>query len=172
MAFILTYRVNELLDGWANFAQGINLIFLPAGVKHLAILLAGKWGALGCLIALFMLSREFWNGLPAEQLIIYSTISTASTWLGIVLSLKMLGISKDLSNLKFMQLPVIDLITTGLHSFTTNVFFILAGIKTENFMENALAMMFGDYVGSFTVLMLLWLGLILLKRLNAPARNP
>jgi len=71
-----------------------------------------------------------------------------------------------------MQLPVIDLITTGLHSFTTNVFFILAGIKTENFMENALAMMFGDYVGSFTVLMLLWLGLILLKRLNAPARNP
>lgn len=168
-AYFAAYRVNELFDGWALYAQGINLIFIPAGIKHLAILLAGPWGALGCALALFMLALEFWHGAAPELIALYSVISTAATWLGILLSLRLLGIARDLHNLKFMHLPVMDLITTAIHGFTTNLFFIVAGMKSENFLTNALAMMFGDYAGSFIVLTLLWLGLALLKRQQKPA---
>ena len=164
LTFFLGYRVNEQMDSWALYAQGINLIFLPAGIKHLSILLCGKWGALGCLVSLFIVATEFWNGVPTEQIALYSVISTAATWAGIVLSMRILGIHKNLQNLQFMHLPIMDLITTAIHGFTTNAFFILVGMKSEHFISNALAMMFGDFTGSFIILMLLWMGVVLFKR--------
>jgi hypothetical protein len=163
-AYFLTYRVNELFDGIALFAQGINLIFLPAGIKHLAILLAGAWGALGCLIALFVLAQEFWQGAPTGSIAIYSVVSTCATWLGIALSLRLMGIGKDLRQLKFTHLPMMDLITTALHGFLTNAYFMMAGMKSERWIENALAMMLGDFVGSFFILMLLWFGLSVFRK--------
>jgi hypothetical protein len=78
--------------------------------------------------------------------------------------MRILGIDKNLQNLQFIHLPVMDLITTAIHGFTTNAFFILAGMKSENFISNALAMMFGDFTGSFITLMLLWLGLVVFKK--------
>ncbi len=164
LTFYLGYRVNEQMDSWALYAQGINLIFLPAGIKHLSILLCGKWGALGCLVGLFILANEFWNGVPTEHIALYSVVSTAATWMGIALSMRILGIDKNLQNLQFIHLPVMDLITTAIHGFTTDAFFILAGMKSENFISNALAMMFGDFTGSFITLMLLWLGLVVFKK--------
>jgi hypothetical protein len=167
LAYVLIYRINELLDVWAIYTQGINLIYLPAGIKHLAILLAGKWGALGCMTALFFLAGEFWQGVPIEQLGLYSLVSTGSTWAGIVLSLRIMGIDKDLGNFRFFHLPVMDIITTALHGFTANAFFIASGMKTEHFISNALAMMFGDFVGSFIILMLLWLALFTMRNSRA-----
>jgi hypothetical protein len=159
ISYFITYRVNEAFDDWALYAQGISLIFLPAGIKHLAILLGGVWGALGCFLALFILTIEVWAGHSWLEIASYSLISTASTWVGILFSLRVLGISRDLKNLKFMHLLQIDLITTGLHGFTINAYLIWAGMKTENFVRNALAMSFGDFVGSFILLTLLWLSL-------------
>ncbi len=163
VTYFLTYKVNELLDSWVLYTQGIALVFLPAGIKHIAILIAGKWGALGCLVALFVLANDFWSGVPTEQIAAYSVISTAATWIGIILSMRLLQIDQGLRSLKFMHLPLMDLITTSIHGFTTNAFFLLAGMKSENFMGNALAMMFGDFVGSFIILTLLWSGLLLTR---------
>jgi len=171
LAYVFTYRLNELIDPWALYAQGINLVFLPAGIKHLAILLAGPWGALGCAIALVGLATEFWSGWPVEHIALYSAISTGATWVGIRLSMRVLGIAPDLSNLQFLHLPLMDLLTTALHGFTTNAFFIGSGMKSDNFVSNALAMMFGDFVGSFIVLASLWLALVLLRRQRALQTN-
>ena len=169
ISYFLTYRINEIADDWALYAQGINLVFLPAGIKHLSILLAGKWGALGCFLSLFVLASEFWDGVSSAQIAFYSAISTGATWMGIALCMRALSIQKDLHNLRFMHLPLMDLVTTAIHGFTTNAFFIWAGMKTENFVPNALAMMFGDYVGSFLILTLLWFALSLYKRYNRPS---
>ena len=166
--YYLTYRANELFDSWFLYAQGIALVFLPAGIKHLSILIAGSWGALGCFVALFILANEFWLGVPPAEIALYSLISTGSTWAGIVLCLRTLGINRDLHNIRFIHLPLIDLFTTFLHGFTTNLFFITIGMKKDNFMSNALAMMFGDYIGSFILLTLLWLAISYSKRMRRP----
>jgi len=163
-AYLLAYRLNEYFDSWALFAQGITLIFLPAGIKHLSILLGGKWGALGCFLALFALAHEFWAGQPYDRLALYSLISTASTWGAIVFSLWVLGISASLKELRFYHLPMIDLITTAAHGFATNTYFIMSGMKSDHLIENALAMMFGDFAGSFILLTLLWIGLSIFKK--------
>jgi hypothetical protein len=158
--YFVTYRFNELFDAWFLYAQGINLVFLPAGIKHLAILLGGPWGALGCFVSLFILANEFWQGVPTGDIALYSLVSTCATWAGIAVCLKVLGLDRDLTNIRFIHLPLIDLFTTFLHGFTTNVFFILKGMKTDHLMTNALAMMVGDFIGSFIILTLLWLVIV------------
>ena len=80
--YFVTYRFNELFDVWFLYDQGINLVFLPAGIKHLAILLGGPWGALGCFVSLFILANEFWQGVPTGDIALYSLVSTCATWAG------------------------------------------------------------------------------------------
>lgn len=163
--YYMTYRFNELFDAWFLYAQGINLVFLPAGIKHLSILLAGLWGALGCFVSLFILALEFWQGVPTLDIALYSLVSTCTTWAAIAVCLKVLKLDGHLSNIRFIHLPLIDLFTTFCHGFTTNVFFVFMGMKNDDLISNALAMMVGDYIGSFIILTMLWIVIIGRNRL-------
>lgn len=172
LGFWLAYQINELFDAWTLYSQGVNLLFLPAGVKHVAILIAGTWGALGCGLSLFVLALEFWHGTPTPQIASYSLISTGATWLGIVLSLRVLGVDAQLNGLKFIHLPLMDLITTALHGLTTNAYFALVGMKTDDYLGHAMAMMVGDFTGSLIVLMLFWLALLWIQKKISAASHP
>jgi hypothetical protein len=129
IAYVLTFKVNQVLDPWVLYGQGISLVFLPAGIKHVSILLAGHWGALGSFLGLLIMVPSFWPELKLNQAIAYVVISTVSTWVGIVLSMRLMGIHSDLSNLKILHLPVLDLVTTLLHAVLTNSFFVLGGVE-------------------------------------------
>ncbi|MEY4975580.1 MAG: hypothetical protein RIQ97_775 [Pseudomonadota bacterium] len=166
LSYWLAYRLNTFTDAWSVYDQGINLIFLPAGVKHLAILLARGWGALGCGLALLAVSFEFWHNAHPLQLEAYSTISTLASWMGVVLGLRLLQVRSDLNNLRFWHLPVMDLVTTGLHAVMVNGFFFLASMKSDNWISNVLAVMLGDYLGSFITLICLWAVIVLMNRLR------
>ena len=165
-AYYGTFRLNQHLDPWVLYGQGIALVFLPAGIKHVAILVACGWGALGCFAALMWLSFEFWHGIAASQAALYSGLSTLASWAGIWIGMRLLGIASDLENLRFIHLPLLDLITTAVHGFVVNAYFIAVGMKQQELLANALAMMFGDYAGSFIVLTCLWLCLLVLRRLQ------
>jgi hypothetical protein len=165
IAYVLTFKVNQVLDPWFLYVQGISLVFLPAGIKHVSILLAGRWGALGSFLGLLHMVPSFWPELKLNQAIAYVAISTVSTWAGIVLSMRLMGIRSDLGNLKLLQLPVIDLVTTLLHAALTNSFFVLAGLKAvTDWNINTLAMMVGDYLGSLCLMVILFLTLQWLPR--------
>lgn len=159
--YYLSFRVNEQLGSWAVYSQGISLIFLPAGIKHLSILLAGRWGALGCFLALFLLANGFWEGAHPFTLFLYALVSTCATWFGVWTSLKILDIHPDLANLRFIHLPQMDFITATVHAIVINVFFILASLKSSHVFANYLAMLLGDYIGSFIVLSMFWLMLVI-----------
>ena len=160
VVYVLTFKLNQYLDPWFLYGQGISLLFLPAGVKHVSILLAGRWGALGSFLGLLFMVPAFWQELSIEMAIPYVAISTLATWAGIVLSMRLMGIRRDLSNLKLLQLPVLDLVTTLFHAVLTNSFFVLAGLKKINeWNVNTLAMMVGDYLGSLCLMLVLFLAL-------------
>lgn len=162
--FYFSYRINEGLLSWAAYSQGISLIFLPAGIKHLSILLAGGWGALGCFVALFLLAHEFWSGIHPVILLFYCLVSTCATWLGVWLSLNILNIKSDLGNLKFIHLPQMDFITATIHAIIINVFFIATSMKSSHAFSNYLAMLLGDYIGGFIVLTLFWFILVIFSK--------
>lgn len=166
VAYIVFYRINEFSDTWTVYTQGINLVFLPAGIKHIAILVARGWGALGCLVALFMMASESWSAEPSIKVLGYSMVSIMATWLGITLGLRAMQVKEDLTNLRFTHLPMMDLITTGLHGGLVNLYFIASGMKSDYFLNNAMAMMLGDFIGSFIILMCLLITLKLAGRIK------
>ena len=167
--FYLSYRINEQIGSWAVYTQGISLIFLPAGIKHLSILLAGGWGALGCFAALFLLANEFWHGIHPFIILLYCFFSTSATWLGVWMSLKILGISNDLANLKFIHLPQMDFIAATVHAVVINIFFIVTSMKSTHAFSNYFAMLLGDYIGSFIILTIFWVMLLIFSK--SPIKN-
>ena len=159
-AYYVTFKLNQYLDPWFLYGSGISLLFLPAGVKHVSILLAGRWGALGSFLGLLLLVPSFWPELRLSMALPYVAFSTLATWAGIVLSMWLLNIRTDLNNLKLLHLPVMDFITTLLHSVLTNSFFVLQGLKTiADWNRNTLAMMVGDYLGGLCLMLVLFIAL-------------
>lgn len=51
LAFLLSHAAQTLLDPWFNYRPDIALVYLPAGVKLLAFVVGGVWGALGIFLA-------------------------------------------------------------------------------------------------------------------------
>jgi hypothetical protein len=157
LLYLGAFRINQTLDEYVLYAQGVALVFLPAGIKHISILIGRLWGAIGCFLALAYVTPEFWVGIGIPQTLLYSGISTITTLALILVGIKILGIKNDLSNLRFMHLPLLDLITTTGHSFITNAYFVAGGMKIDQeFVSNALGMAFGDFTGSFIMMALLF----------------
>jgi hypothetical protein len=166
LSFYLAFLINNLLGSAILYDNWIALFFLPAGIKHLFLLTTRGWGALGCFVALLVPSLQFWTDTPVYQVVLYCGLSTLASWLGIELGVQLLGIRRDLQNLKFLHLPVLDLITTSIHGFVVNTYFLTVGMTSDHLLASSLAMMFGDFTGSFAVLACLWIALHWIKYKN------
>lgn len=164
LSFYLAFLINNLLGSAILYDNWIALFFLPAGIKHLFLLTTRGWGALGCFVALLLPSLAFWSDTPVHWIVLYSALSTLASWLGVELGIHLLGIQRNLQNLKFLHLPVLDLITTAVHGFAVNAYFLAVGMTSDHLLASSLAMLFGDFTGSFAVLSCLWLALHWLKR--------
>jgi hypothetical protein len=157
LLYLGAFRINQTLDEYVIYAQGVALVFLPAGIKHISILIGRLWGAIGCFLALAYVTPDFWTEISWLEIFLYSGISTATTLALILSGMRIMGINSDLSNLRFMHLPLLDLMTTTGHSFVTNAYFVADGMKVnQEFISNALGMAFGDFTGSFIMMMLLF----------------
>ena len=58
------FSLSSTLDLVDSYAPGISLVFLPAGIKLIAALVSGFWGFLGTVVALALVSPEFWPEQP------------------------------------------------------------------------------------------------------------
>lgn len=164
LAYYLAFLLNTSLGSAILYDNWIALIFIPAGIKHLFILVARGWGALGCFVGLLAPSLQYWSHTPIYQVVLYSGLSTLSSWLGLMLGMRWIGVRRDLQNLRFLHLPVLDLVTTAVHGFVVSLYFIAVGMTTDHLLGSALAFMLGDYTGSFLVLTCLWLALTWMRR--------
>lgn len=166
LAYYLSFLLNRALGSAILYDNWIALVFIPAGIKHLFILVARGWGALGCFAGLLVPSLQFWSDTPFYMVALYSALSTLASWLGIVVGLRWLGIQRNLRNLQFMHLPLLDLVTTAVHGFVVSLYFIAVGMTSDHLLSSTAAFMFGDYTGSFLVLTCLWLVLSWIRRKN------
>jgi ABC-type transport system involved in cytochrome c biogenesis permease subunit len=107
--------------------------------------------------------NEVWHSASVENMLLLCAISIGTTWTGITWGLRLLGVNRDLQNLKFIHLPILDLLTTGLHGITTNIFYLYAGMKIDDLKGNVLAMMLGDFTGTMLIMTVLWSALWLYK---------
>jgi hypothetical protein len=165
---LLTFELHELLTPYVAYTQGVDLLFLPAGVKLVLIMVAGWRGALGCGLSLLSLSTRFWPGLEPVWLLCYSTLSVGITWLVVSVMLRHMALGPTLEGLSFWELVQIDMLNTLLHGIAVNGYFWSLGLRSsETFWSAALAMTLGDFLGAGVIM----LAVLLAARLIAPART-
>lgn len=166
--YILVFLASREV-GLANAIKSSgSIIFLPAGVRLLACLVGRTWGALGIFIGSFfvVVPSVFPNEASSFHLAV-ALINTFSVLVSVVLALKFFKISDDLSNLRFTQLPFIDLIAT----FSQATFYYLFLYSVNHVEESELlpkfvSQMTGNFLGGM-IFMLSFLVLVnVIKRRN------
>lgn len=151
----LAYEFHELLLPYVAYAQGVELLFLPAGIK-LVMIMVGNWrGALGCGLALFSLSPRFWPGLDLSWQLGYAALSVGMTWLVVGWMLRRKALGSVLEGLSFWDVVQIDAVNTVLHGVAVNGYFWSLGLRSSEMVwPAALAMALGDFLGTGVVMLL------------------
>lgn len=83
----------------------------------------------------------------------YAAISGFTTLIAVEVMKKLLKLNENLTNLRLMHLPLIDLASTLSHGFVVNGFFVSYGLPIgTDFLLRATAMAVGDFVGGMILL--------------------
>jgi len=137
-------------------AEGIDLIYLPSGIRLLLLLIGGVAAAVGVAFAnLALVEAELGIGDPA--LFTLTAVYTAFTPLfSLWLTMRFLGVDRSLKVLSARQMPWICLGTAVGSSVLHSIYFSFTHPRPPlEILSGTLAMSFGDFVGSFLVVVAL-----------------
>jgi hypothetical protein len=142
--------INEWLFRRLEFAPGINLVYLPAGMRLLCTLLFAEAGAIGLLLVSWYVSfslffpgqfeRPFWGGILA-------TLAPYLVYRG---ARGLYGLDASLINLTPQRLLVLALAYSIASPLLHHVYFALHG--QEQLVSGFLAMFVGDLTGTLIVI--------------------
>ena len=143
--------MNTYLMSFADFARGIDLIYLPAGFRLLIVLLFGFWGALGIFLSNpIAYLVEFGSG--SASLVIANSLICAFC--------RAAGIQASLLQLKPVHLPLLALAVSVATPVMLNLFFLASGMKeADQLMVNVSAMVTGDFLGCLFLIVLVRLAI-------------
>ena len=165
LAWIALYLVNYFVLPAAQYSELASLIFLPATLRPLAVLLFGPAGVGGLFVGGLITS---YFDPTFEGSFVAINIISASAGLFAIIFLRRFPrfaseLGPDLAGLKLRTIFVVTLLTASISSILLNGFFASNGINSS--VEQSLAMAVGDTIGSLVMLYLAAVGLRLLRRL-------
>ena len=155
VAFWLSFRLNQLFDYFFLYASGMSLLFLPAGVKLLFVLIGRAPALIGLLISGVYLGYGIWPDKPIWPVINFAVISLLTYSISAYAVMCMLGIHRDLINLRYWHIVVLSLAASVINGIVHNILYVLEEVTApEDVWNKAFAMAFGDFMGCFVVLLL------------------
>lgn len=152
--FVFSFEINEYFDSFALYAPGINLIFIPAGFKLLCVLLGGEAAAAGLLLSSIYVSYRVWDHTSLMQMIYFAFASVGSYYITVLLVKKILRINDTLSNLRYLHIIIFSAAASITNGTLHNIVYVWQDkVKLEEFLAHSTAMIFGDFLGCFIVIM-------------------
>jgi hypothetical protein len=152
LLFVLSYDLNSQFDQYLLFTQGISLLFIPAGIKLLAILVGRVPAIIGLYLASVYLSIGLWSSLDIFSYYYFATISLLSYSAAVFLVLKGFGISTTLINLKYSHIVFMSLLACLINGTLHNLAYLMQGVaEFTALFANSAAMSLGDFLGCFVV---------------------
>jgi hypothetical protein len=147
-----------------NFSTGVELVYLPAGIRLILVLIFGIWGAIGIAFAnLFLVTMNIGHQSP-EAIVINSVIAGFVPLLALRAVQRLLGVDHDLSSLRPIHLPLLALAVSVTTPVAFNIQFVALGVTQVSYLfENLSAMMLGDFLGCLVALAVLRVILEIIK---------
>lgn len=155
VAFGLSFRINQLFDDWFVYAPGMSLLFLPAGVKLLFVMVGRIPAICGIMAVSVYLGYGIWPDKSIWPVIYFAFISLMAYPVSAYWVMRRLGIHRDLLNLQYWHIVVLALAASVTNGVIHNVLYTAADVTAlHEFWVKAAAMTFGDFMGCFVVVYL------------------
>ena len=155
LCFVLSFRVNQLLDDFTLFSPGISLLFVPAGVKLLFVLVGGMPAIAGLLAAGVYLGVGIWPDKSFLPIFYFAFVSLMTYSVSVYFVMRSLKIDRDLSNLRYWHIVLLSLTASVTNGIVHNFLYMTQDVTAPHELWlKAAAMSFGDFMGCFVVVAL------------------
>jgi hypothetical protein len=152
--FVISFNINEFLDSFALYAKGINLIFIPAGFKLLCVLLGGEAAAVGLFLSSIYVTYRDVGNTSEVQMVYFAFASVGSYYFTVYLLKNALRINDTLSNLRYLHIVILSAAVSVANGSIHNIVYVWQGrFQWTDFFSHAAAMIVGDFLGCFIVIM-------------------
>ena len=154
LLFVVSFNLNEFFDSFARYAIGINLVFIPAGFKLLCLIVGGEAAAVGLLLSSVYLSMRVWDQTGFMQMVYFAFAAVGSYYVAVLLVKKFLRIDETLSNLRYLHIIILSAAASILNGTVHNIVYVWQDkVQLDDFFAHAAAMVVGDFLGCFIVIM-------------------
>ncbi|WP_438395254.1 hypothetical protein [Caballeronia sp. DA-9] len=151
VAFVLSLWINQEVFTHSEFVRGVNWIYLPSGVRLLGTLLLGADGAIGLLIASWLVDFLYFFPHDPIRSIAGGIIATVAPYGVYRLGREHYGLQASLINLTPIRLLTLAVAFSVANPLLTNIWLVLCG-ATTHIAERFFAMFVGDLSGAIIVL--------------------
>ena len=151
VAYVALFELNSLLFSAFSFSTHVDWIFLPSGLRLAFILVFVEWGAVGVAIASMLITYFF---QPDGQLITSlctGMISGFAPLLARQVCIDILKLDANLRNLSTTTLFKTSAVFAVFSALLHQLWFAWIG-QTTHFIDSAVAMAVGDFLGTVIVL--------------------
>ena len=165
LCWVTSYLMQRHFLPFLTQVPGIDLIFIPSGVRLIAIMIGGIWAAIGVSVgSLFLTGPEF-QTTQTWAILAIAAGSGLFPYLALRAALWTTGVDARLTTLSPAKLPLIGLGVALGSSVLHNLLFSALGFGTwQAFPGNVLAMTTGDFVGSLLAVVIVFLMLRIYRR--------
>lgn len=161
LVWLASWQVAQAALGFTQTHDGITLVYVPAGIQLMILLIAGLWGALGIALAFPLAVMQVFPNATLAETFVYSAISGLVPWAAVYATSKAAGITREFGRLRAIHLPLL--------AFAVSVAGALAGtaaltwfgrIAPDKFLKYSVGTTVGDFLGCFAVILLVRLFMI------------
>jgi len=151
LAYYLIFSINRFVFQSFEFSFGVNWVFVPSGVQLLIVLIAVWQGALGVVLASFIIGLENYYLDSVFRTFITALISGFSPLLARKICADFLGIEKDLLNTTRKSILQMSFVFAILSASLHQIWFFY-NEKSEAFTQSLFVMAVGNLLGTILVL--------------------
>lgn len=156
LIWIALFEFNETVFAGAQLSLITNLLFLPALLRPLAVLLFGGAGVLGLFLGALVTFPV--DSLSGPSLVSVAAASSVPAWIAIAILRQQshfaAQLGDDLSGLEFKTIVIIALLCSALNAAAHSLAFWYVP-QTEHSSAQFFGMLAGDTIGCFLMLSLL-----------------
>ncbi len=164
LAWIAAFHLNEWLFASLALTSYVSLIFLPAGIRVLSVLLLGRPAVLGLFVGVLVIATPHWQ-LPAA--LVPAVISCLAPAVAVAVATRSMALRDDLAGITLRQMAIMAALEGAINSVASNLFFWLDG-RIPTPWKDVWPMFTGDLLGTILLLYASAFALRLLLRLHRP----
>lgn len=159
VAWVLFFKLNFLIFSYFAKNQFVSLVFVPAGIRLVSVLLLEEYAVAGLFIGALITSPVASN--ITESLVI-SLISAINPYIAVHMTKRLLNIDNLLNNLHAKELILMGLFSSLLNCVSHHLYFSFEGLAAT--WDTFLNMIVGDLLGIAIILFLFSMSLKIIRK--------